>query len=139
MGSHDEYGKELLRRAAGADYEVYGLPVEVDFGAGQPGRIDGSIAGRIAVEVESRVSKQIRGAVLDLVLHKHPKKLLIILPKHASNPTTAAEQCRNIMSNFLSPENFEVLLLQGHGDFPKYDVDVGLIQNALRKLGYRKT
>lgn len=136
MGSHDDYGKELLRRVAGSDYELYGSPVEIDFGAGQPGRIDGSIVGGIAVEIESRVSKQIRGAVLDLILHEHPKKLLVILPKHASNPAIAAEQCRNIMTKFLRPEDFEVLLLLGHGDSPRYDEDVDLLGASLRKLGY---
>ena len=44
MGQHDWYGKQLLRHAAGSAFEDYGPSVELDFGAGQPGMIDGIIA-----------------------------------------------------------------------------------------------
>ena len=66
MGEHDEYGKRVMNRATGASYDSWGASVRVDYGSGQPERIDGTVGGNIAVEVESRVSKEIRGSVLDL-------------------------------------------------------------------------
>ena len=72
MGQHDNYGKRLLARVAGSAFEQYGASLVVNYGAGGGGRIDGVVGGSIAVEVESRVSKQIRGAVLDLICHTCP-------------------------------------------------------------------
>lgn len=136
MGSHDNYGKQVLRAAAGGAYEMYGAPVEVDYGAGQPARIDGAIAGKIAVEVESRTSKQIRGAVLDLLCHRYPRKLLIILPVHMSNPEIAADQCSFAMGKFLNTKDFEVIVLSGHGHSPKLNADTKQVMAALVKLGF---
>jgi hypothetical protein len=99
MGAHDEYGKRVLQQATEGIAVHYGKPVEIDYGAGQPARIDATV-GDIAVEIESRVSKQVRGALLDLICHSHPKKLLVLLPVHMSNPEITAEQCRNIMNRF---------------------------------------
>src|SRR4051812_44625956 len=50
MGSHDLYGKGLLRAAAGGKYVPSGHAVEVPYGSKQPARIDGVLDG-IAVEV----------------------------------------------------------------------------------------
>ena len=136
MGSHDEYGKKILRAAAGGAYEMYGSPVEVDYGAGQPARIDGAVAEKIAVEVESRTSKQIRGAVLDLICHRYPKKLLILLPVHMSNPAIAAEQCRVVMAKFLDVKDFRVIVLSGHGDNPNIEEDTEQVKQALSSLGF---
>lgn len=136
MGQHDNYGKNLLRKAAGKSFVAYGSDVEINYGAGLPARIDGVVAGNIAVEVESRVSKQIRGAVLDLICHTLPKKLLIVLPVHASNPTIAVQQCQNIMKRFVSSEDFQIVLARGTGDRPKYKEDIFLIKQALSYLGY---
>jgi len=136
MGSHDDYGKQLLRAVADGDYEQYGSAVEVDYGAGQPARIDGAIAGKVAVEIESRTSKQVRGAVLDLICHRYPKKLLVLLPVHMSNPNIAAEQCAAAMARFLDEKDFEVIVLSGHGDDPNFEADSAIVRNALVRLGY---
>lgn len=98
MGAHDEYGKQVMRAAVGAGYQDWGISVQVDYAVGQPARIDGTVGTNIAVEIESRVSKQIRGAVLDLICHRYPKKLLVLLPVHMSDVEIAASQCRHIMS-----------------------------------------
>jgi hypothetical protein len=68
---HDEYGKRVLCTAA-PQALIYGPTVAVDYGAGQGARIDGTV-GDIAVGIESRVAKQVRGAVLDLICHPFPK------------------------------------------------------------------
>lgn len=136
MGAHDEYGKRLLREVAEDDYEAYGPALSVDYGAGLGAQIDGVVAGGIAVEIEARVSKQVRGAVLDLICHPCDKKLLVILPTHAQNPELTAIQCRNILARFVRPENFRVVVTQGHGHDAQVEADAFAINNALRELGY---
>ena len=74
-----------MRQIFGADYsDTSG--VWIDYGNGAARRkIDGTITGQIAVEIETRTDKQIRGAVLDLICHPFPQKLLIIVPIHMTN------------------------------------------------------
>ncbi len=136
MGSHDEYGKQVMRKAAGSAYQEWGASVEVDLGAGRPARIDGTVGHDIAVEVESRVSKQVRGAVLDLIFHRHPKKLLVLLPVHMTDAATTAEQCRYILARFVDVHNFRVIVLEGHGTAPQVESDAALVKAALRELGH---
>lgn len=137
MGSHDEYGKRVLFLATKGAVEQYGPPVEVDLGAGLPARIDGAVGGNIAIEVESRTSKQVRGAVLDLICHPYPKKLLLLLPVHMANPDVTAKQSENILARFVPRDSFRVLLLNGSGDDPKAYQDARLVSGALAELGYR--
>lgn len=138
MAQHDDYGKRLLTLAVGPAFQRYGPALTVDYGAGQGGRIDGVIAGEIAVEIESRVSKQIRGAVLDLICHPFPKKLLVILPVHADNPELTATQCRNIMSRFLDETKFRVIVVTGSGSNPRLEKDAKILMAAARELGYKQ-
>ena len=135
MGLHDDYGKLVLQQAAGDNFERYGRSVEIDYGAGDPARIDGTVSGKVAVELESRTSKQVRGAVLDLVCHEYSKKLLLILPVHMSNPEDTATQCRNILRRFASPENFRVVVLSGDGSNQKLKQDANATRSALHELG----
>lgn len=136
MGAHDDYGKGLLRAVAGRDYEQYGISVEVDYGAGSPARIDGAVGGRIAVEIESRTSKQVRGAVLDLLYHRFEKKLLLLLPVHMQNVRTTATQCRAALDRYIGNGDFRVVVLAGHGDDPKPEEDMATVRVALRELGW---
>ena len=136
MGSHDDYGKQVLRAAAGPAYTDWGVAVQVDYRAGKPARIDGAVGSSVAVEVESRVSKQVRGALLDLICHPRSKKLLILLPVHMSDAEITAEQCRFILEKFVTPANFRVVVLQGTGDDPCFDTDVPTIKQALGELGF---
>jgi len=100
MGCHDEYGKRVLRTAAGDAYREFGTSVEINYSAGRPARIDGTVGADLAVEIESRVAKQVRGAVLDLIFHPYPKKLLVLLPVHMTDAVVAAELC---LSGVTSP------------------------------------
>jgi len=88
------------------------------------------------VEVESRVQKQIRGAVLDLICHRYPKKLLVLVPVHMSNPALCSDQCRHILGRFLKPEDYRVVLLSGSGFGHKLEHDADLVRAALRELGF---
>lgn len=135
MGSHDKYGKAVLRAAAGSAYCDFGPDVCVDYGSRAPARIDGTV-GSIAVEIESRVSKQVRGAVLDLICHRNPKKLLVLIPVHMPSPADTAVQCRNIFCRFMNPTNFRVVLLAGTGDRYALAEDVKRVREALKELGF---
>lgn len=135
MGAHDEYGKRVLLEAAGTSAVMEGKPIEVDYGAGQPARIDGAVAGQVAVEIESRVSKQVRGALMDLIFHPFPKKLVVLVPVHMSNPETTAKQCQFIMRRFSRETDFRVVLLMGSGIAPRLDTDSDTVRTALRELG----
>jgi hypothetical protein len=134
---HDAYGKAIMRDAAG-DAFLDGVPVcSVHFGNDAAGgRIDGVVGNRIAVEVESRTPKQIRGAVLDLLFHPYPCKLLLIIAGHQNDARQAANQCRYILAERVAPENFQVVLLSGNGRDHRVAEDVALVQQALLALGW---
>ena len=136
MGSHDDYGKAVLRAAAGAAFADRGNPVEVNYGAGRPARIDGAVGADIAVEIESRTSKQVRGAVLDLLFHRFDKKLLVLIPMYMSDCDVCAEQCRNALARFMNKDNFRVVVLTGSGTAPLLDNDTEIVRNALHELGF---
>ena len=98
---HDKYGKKLLREIVGFRFIDKGRLVEVDYGGGITSRIDGVIDD-CAIEIESRVAKQVRGALLDLLEHPYPKKLLILIPKHMNNPEATAKHCEYILNKYNS-------------------------------------
>ena len=125
MAGHDAYGKRVLHQATGGTAVLYGSAVEVLYGAGQPARIDGCVGGLVAVEVEARVSKQVRGAVLDLICHACPKKLLALIPANM-NPVTTMEQCRNILARFCPKDCFRVVVLNGSGENPRLEEDAAI-------------
>jgi len=131
MGEHDLLGKTLLRLAAGDLFTDAAPEVCFDFapGAGSA-RIDGVVAGVVAVEVESRVPKQVRGALLDLILHPYPKKLLLLVPAHTGNPTIAVRQAETILARFVEAASFRVVCVTESADR-----SVGAIRTALAELG----
>jgi len=139
--SHDAYGRMILMAAAGKYFDGSRGACHIDYGGPSHtgGFIDGTVAGTIAVEVESRTAKQIRGAVLDLICHEHPKKLLLILRVHAQNPDLAAAQCASALRRFLDPENYRVLVLDGRGGEPQLAVDTAATKRALLELGMPPT
>ncbi len=79
MGEHDHYGKQILTRAAGRRCDG---PCTITSYGRSSAQIDGTVGSTIAVEIESRTGKQVRGALLDLILHPYPKKLMILLPMY---------------------------------------------------------
>ena len=125
-----------MRAAAGTAYLDRGSGVEIHYGAGRPARIDGTVGSLIAVEVESRVSKQVRGAVLDLICHPYPKKLLILMPVHMNDADITAQQCRYILGKFLATNSFRVVVLEGTGETPQHQLDVESVREALFQLGF---
>lgn len=136
MAGHDDYGKRVMQKATAGVCLHYGSTVEVDYGTAQPARIDATVGDDIAVEVESRTSKQVRGAVLDLICHRYPKKLLLLLPVHMRNPEVTARQCRNILRRFCPEDSFRVIVLKGDGSNHQLVDDAEAVGSALHDLGF---
>ena len=131
--SHDAYGKKILRRATNDSVELLGRSVEIDYGTRHPARIDGAI-GDVAIELEARVGKQVRGAILDLICHPLPKKLLVIMPvKHVGK--AVPDQCRNVLARFVPERDFQVVVLKGHGHDERAREDAKIIADALSRFG----
>jgi hypothetical protein len=134
MGPHSQYGKSVMVAAIGSEFCDWGAPVEVTYGSGPSVRIDGVIGADVAVAIESRVGKQVRGAVCDLIFHRFPKKLLVIERIHTTDAEIYAEQCRTILSRFVPPTDFRVIVLTGSGWTGELDSDAEVVRKALSEL-----
>jgi hypothetical protein len=62
-----------MRQVVGPAFQYWGPSVEVDYESGRPARIDVTAKGQVAMEIESRVAKQVRSALLDLICHRYSK------------------------------------------------------------------
>jgi hypothetical protein len=133
---HDRYGKKLVNAAVGKRFVDSGDLVRFEYGGGVSATIDGVIRDCCAIEIESRVAKQVRGALLDLLNHPLKRKLLILIPAHMYDPEATAEHCRLILERYKrSEEQIEVILLRGTGYDQRLEEDGKLIEEALRRLG----
>jgi hypothetical protein len=134
MGVHDIYGKQVLRTAFGPAFQDSGAAVRIPYGSRGGATVDGVVGTEVAVEIDSRVSKQVRGAVMDLVCHPFPKKLLVLLPVHMSSSKLCAEQCESILGRFLQPEQFRVVVFRGTGHAPSIEDDVRTVRAVVAEL-----
>lgn len=132
MGIHDSYGKTLLAKAFGERYDRH-LASSYSFGDGAgEARLDGTIDGDIAVEIESRTDKQVRGALIDLALHPFKRKLLVIVPAHMHSVEQTRRQCTEILDRL--GVIHEVVALMGTGSSPRHDEDIKALQTAVAAL-----
>jgi|GEM_PF-2045046 len=132
MNQHDRYGKKLIKEIAGERLITRGSQIRVHYDGGVSASIDAVVEGTCAIEIESRVAKQIRGALVDLIFHELPNKLLIIIPVHMSNPEATAIHCRCILDKLRRKDHkIEVVLLSGTGDCPEFEIDKERICQAL--------
>ncbi|MBK9539417.1 MAG: hypothetical protein IPO12_11850 [Flavobacteriales bacterium] len=54
--------------------------------------LDGTIGDKWVVELEARTLKQVRGVIVDLMLHERTKKLLVVLVEEKGKRTAATVQ-----------------------------------------------
>jgi len=133
--THDQYGKQVLEKAFGDRFNPKPGAFHFDKVKKTAGtaRIDGEIDGLIAVEIESRASKQVRGALLDLAFHPHKKKLLIVIKKYGNQLTPI--QAEAILAKLCGETSvFKVVELAGRGDDPKLAEDVKRVAEAMASL-----
>jgi hypothetical protein len=129
-GGHDRYGKQMLNLAcklAGRSMAAGNCRVVY---AGETASIDACIDSLIAVEVESRTGKQIRGAILDLIHHTAPAKLLVIQPVWNQGQKTA-EMAGDILGRHFERERFRVVVL---GTARDLEDDSAMVSKAIVEL-----
>ncbi len=132
---HDAYVKDLFRGILGKRFISEGPEIQVPY-QGITARIDGVVQGCCAVEIESRVDKQIRGALMDLVFHPYAKKLLVLVYGSMNNPERTIRHCEGILETLgKAHTQHKVVLLTGDGDFPREIEDTRLLKSALEALG----
>jgi hypothetical protein len=129
----DDYGKWVLHEATEGRATFSGPSVDIEYGAGSPARIDATV-GDIAVVIASGVARQVRGAVLDLICHPYPKKLLVLLPDHMTSRGITGEQCRNILGRFCPEALLHVLVLKGSGGSQQLIEDTATMAAVLADL-----
>ena len=85
MGKYDSYAKDVLRETFGERFSTGDVVFSFGPDAGT-GEVDGTIDGKVAVEIGVGSPKQIRASVLDLILHPLSGKLLVLVdtPNHAT-------------------------------------------------------
>ena len=139
LGSHDRYVKGLLSRLFGFRYKTDRYYTYVEYAEGSA-QIDGVITlpdGEIAVEIESRTAKQVRGALLDLFFHRARKKLLIIVPEYMYSPQALKKDSEYILNQLrkIRPDIvFKVVILKGSGNDPQPEDDLKIIEEAVKEL-----
>ncbi len=132
---HDGYGKKVLREAGGPELYTDGPKVVANLGDGNA-NIDGVI-NDIAIEVEARNEKQVRAAIVDLLMHPCPKKLLVLMKPNLKNKKTrqCVNQCRFVF-NRLAPDlrTYRVIGLSGDGKDHRFEEDVALVRETLADM-----
>jgi hypothetical protein len=97
MGKYEQLAIDLLTSAFGDrfvrdDSRIYSFGPEAG-----TGEVDGTIDGRIAVEVGAGSAKQIRASILDLAFHPCPLKLLITVDSPGHGTERSAAQAATIL------------------------------------------
>lgn len=132
---HDAYGKSIIRAATRSlllDFQEYGTahPITPRMNCA----IDAIVAGKIAVEIESRTPKQVRGAMLDLFWHPAPLKLMILLPAYIGNPGNTVEMCEHLAAELYPGVPFRCVSLAGKGDSPQPESDAALVAQVVKEM-----
>ena len=143
MGIHEEYGKRLLAGILGGRWVTLGKDRSVEM-AGVRADLDGIIlsedSSRVecAVEIEARIYKQIRGAILDLAWHSAPRKMLVVIlaQSQLGNEEKARPHLMYVWQKLTKGANvpFELVVLRGTGEYPMEEHDLLLLTDALKKL-----
>ena len=128
---HDKYGKKVMQRAFGKTFNPNPGPISFGIDAGTF-KIDGIIGEDIAVEIESLASKQARGAIVDIICHPFPKKLVVLIEKYGNKYTE--NQCRVLLDKFAPDVVKQVITLHGSGTNEKISDDVQAVKDAVEKL-----
>ncbi len=144
MGAHDDYGKGLMSKLLGNRWSSYDFRRSVDE-AGVRADLDGVITApescqvECAVEIEARVYKQIRGAIVDLTLHPAPKKLFVVIKAQPQLGDTQeiAKHFNYVWHQIAgtSRGQFTMTVLEGTGGDPLQEVDLELLKGSLQELG----
>ena len=131
MGKYDDYAKDVLRETF---VERFNTTDDVVFSFGPSagtGDVDGIIDGYIAVEIGVGSPKQIRAAVLDLMFHPFPMKLLILVDTPEHETRRSVQQVASILAQSSKPG--VVLRLAGTPSNPMLEVDGNRLADVVDK------
>jgi hypothetical protein len=144
---HDSYGKDVLRLATNEQFQHWLVEKERAFeypSGGIVAKLDGIIGDDCVVEVEGLNEKQIRGGILDLVFHPHPKKLLVIVPAQPQLRKKSREYIQQayqrLLDDLINAYHLSaigrVVVLKGTGHEPEdyLNEDSSAIRQALKAL-----
>jgi hypothetical protein len=144
MPAHDEYGKKLLAEILGSRWSSTSPQRSIAWGPVRAD-LDGIIktpdgkSALCAVEIEAKVYKQIRGAMLDLANHPAPKKLLVIIraQKALGSEDKIRGHCEDVWKEigYDNPGDFKLVVLKGTGKLQAPDADKELLVRGLCELG----
>jgi hypothetical protein len=130
--THDAYGKRVMSEAFGSRFRTFGKAREIDYGGKHPAQIDGTLDGIVAVEIEARTAKQVRGAILDLRFHPYPKKLLLLMPSSLNMNEGIKGHSEFILSKLMpNPGDYRVIALGGCGRLDRLEADVALVKGEV--------
>lgn len=135
MLDHDDYGKRTLRAACRlANDSVSFVGSRQLICEGVTCDVDAVLDSGIAVEIESRVNKQVRGALLDLILHPNNKKLMILIPAHMGDASRTKRMCEVIVRKLKPDAAFACVVLKGKGGNEAFDTDAQVIAETIMTL-----
>lgn len=132
VGGNEEYGRQAIHEATEGRAVFLGPSVQIDYGAGAA-RVSATV-GDIAIQIGVGAPERVRCAVLDLICHPHPKKLILLLPEQIPSLQVVMEQCHNILQRFCPHDSFQVLLLKGGSNNSRLLEDTALIGGSLAHL-----
>lgn len=138
LGVHDSYGKRVLREAcylAGDRIACSGHSHAICDGINC--NLDAFLESGIAVEIESRVDKQVRGAMLDLLIHSATAKLMVLIPAHMSSSIKTKEMCEAIATTLAPAASFLCCVLTGTGHSESLGPDSRTVADAIIDLSAR--
>ncbi|HEY2932087.1 MAG TPA: hypothetical protein VGK99_10090 [Acidobacteriota bacterium] len=135
------YPKQLLRSILGDRWDDSSERRKVDMG-GTLATLDGVIldkkqnTAQVAVDIEARTEKQIRGAMVDLLFHPAPNKLLIIMPNKNFRVMNVERHCAHVWKQLATDtrDNFRTVIMAGDVSDPDPD-DRQTISRSLAELG----
>ena len=139
MGVHDSYGKRALRKAcelAGDRIAWSGHSYAICDGI--TCNLDAILESGIVVEIESRVDKQVHGAMLDLLMHPASAKLMVLIPAHMNNAAKTKSMCEGIAATLAPTARFLCCVLCGAGHAEQPDKDSRIVAAAINDLSQRQ-
>ncbi|MDO8751441.1 MAG: hypothetical protein Q7K03_09915 [Dehalococcoidia bacterium] len=129
---HDKYGKAVVKEALESIGQTNQGQTLVRYG--QAKAFIDAATNNVAIEIESRTPKQVRDALLDLIHHAAPKKLLILIPAYGGNLMNLLSMCSYILGCHVALRDFRIVPVTSNGYDPRLEEDVRLVMEALKEL-----
>ncbi len=128
----DDHWKRVIHEATNGGALLEDEADEVMYGPALVDKIDATFRD-VAIEAAPDESKKVSGALLNLICHPYPRKLLILLPPHKACGSSAG-MSEAILSRLCRAGSYRVVLLNGGGEAAHFAGDAAIVAAALRAL-----